>query len=323
MYAELIDALVDDYKSGGAARTVLEGHEDDPGPSALALRLLGSVHRLVLTGRAPELATFYPSVGGTYIPAAADAALLRLLADQPDAVREWIDQPPQTNEVGRAAALYGGMLQLPWELPVRLFEMGASGGLNLLADRFAYVTRDGVLGDADSPVRLDPAWAHGPRSRRVEVVHREGADLVPVDVLTDEGRLTLTSYVWPDQAPRHERLRAAFELAARTPAPVDRRDAVGFVGGLELVDDAATLLWHSVMLQYLSADDRAAVIARIEELGEAANARRPFAHLSLEPTRRTPESDHEFLVVLQTWPGGEEKVLGKAAPHGLPVRWDG
>jgi len=322
MYAELIEVMVDDYEAGGATRALLEGHEDDPGPSALALRLLGSVHRLVLTGRAPELATFYPSVGGTYIPAAADAALLRLLADQPDEVREWIDQPPQTNEVGRAAALYGGMLHLPWRFPVRLFEMGASGGLNLRADQFAYVTRDGVLGDPDSPVRLEPAWAHGPSAWPVEVVHREGADLAPVDALTDEGRLTLTSYVWPDQSARLERLRAAFELAKRTPAPVRNLDAVQFVAGLEVADDATTLLWHSVMLQYLAPADRAAVIERIEGLGTSATSRHPFAHLSFEPTRRTPDADHEFLVVLQTWPGGETKVLGKAAPHGLPVTWD-
>ena len=30
-----------------------------------ALQLMGAVHRLVLEGRAPELARFYPSAGGT------------------------------------------------------------------------------------------------------------------------------------------------------------------------------------------------------------------------------------------------------------------
>jgi hypothetical protein len=35
---------------------VLSGHEDDPGASALALRLMGAVHRIVLRGDAPELA---------------------------------------------------------------------------------------------------------------------------------------------------------------------------------------------------------------------------------------------------------------------------
>jgi hypothetical protein len=37
---------------------------------------------------------------------------------------------------------------------------------------------------------------------------REGCDLEPVDPTTDEGRLTLLSYVWPDQAARLARFSA-------------------------------------------------------------------------------------------------------------------
>jgi hypothetical protein len=47
MYAVLLDRLADDLEAGGVTADVLAGHEDDPGPSALGLRLLGSVHRLV------------------------------------------------------------------------------------------------------------------------------------------------------------------------------------------------------------------------------------------------------------------------------------
>ena len=322
MYAELLGVLADDYESGGPTRDLLAGHEGDPGPSALGLRLLGSVHRLVLERRAEELALYYPSVGGTYIPAAADAALLRLVADAPDAVRERIHQPPQTNEVGRAAALYGGLLHLPWRHPVRLFEVGSSAGLNLRADRFAYVTSDSVLGDVESPLRLQPAWVEGPEDWRPQIVERLGSDMAPVDIGTTDGRTTLTSYVWPDQHARLERLRAALDVAAAVPAEVVESDAVAFVGDLETAPGRTTVLWHSVMLQYLASEDRAAVIARIEEIGAAATDEAPFAHLSLEPSRRTPDADHEFLVVLQTWPGGESRLLGSAAPHGLPVAWE-
>ncbi len=45
-------------------------------------------------------------------------------------------------------------------------------------------------------------------------------------------------------------------------------------------------------------------------------------YLFLEPTRRTPDGEHEFLVVLTNWPGGERRILGHAAPHGLPVTWE-
>ena len=325
MYAALLGRLADDLEQGGVTSRVLEGHEDDPGPSALALRLLGSVHRLVLERRARELAVFYPSVGGTWDLEGGWAAFERLLASAPDDVREWLDRPPQTNEVGRAAALAGGLLSLGHRLPVRLFEIGSSGGLNLLADRFAYVDSSGaVSGDPASPVRLDHAWQGRPLEPwpGLEIVERVGSDVMPVDVGTTEGRLTLTAYVWPDQTVRLERLRGAFALAARTPVEVRRQDAVSFAEAIELRDGTTTVLWHSVMWQYLSRADQDALTARIEALGAAATETAPFAHLFLEPTRRTPESEHDFLVVLTEWPTAERRILGEAHPHGLPATWE-
>lgn len=325
MYAGLLDRLADDVERGGVTSAVLAGHEDDSGPSALALRLLGSVHRLVLERRASDLAVFYPSVGGTWDLDGGGAAFERLLAEQPDAVREWLDRPPQTNEVGRAAALTGGLLQLERRLPVRLFEIGSSGGLNLLADRFAYVDDSGAsFGDPASAVRLDDAW----RGRQLtpwpdlEIVERVGSDVMPVDVSTTEGRLTLTAYVWPDQTVRHERLRAALALAQRLPFEVRRQDAASFVEDLELRDGTTTVLWHSVMWQYVDRAEQDKLSARVEALGAAATEAAPFAHLALEPTRRTPESDHEFLVAVTEWPAGERRILGKAHPHGVPVTWE-
>jgi len=87
-------------------------------------------------------------------------AFLDLLAEQPDAVREWLDRPPQTNEVGRSAAFLGGLLHLDRGLPLRLMEIGTSGGLNLLCDRYGYIPEGGSpVGPADraAPVFTD-AW---------------------------------------------------------------------------------------------------------------------------------------------------------------------
>ena len=41
LYAVLLQHVADDVEGGGPAYDVLRGHEDDPGPSALALRLMG------------------------------------------------------------------------------------------------------------------------------------------------------------------------------------------------------------------------------------------------------------------------------------------
>lgn len=322
MYAVLLEVLADDWAAGGPVREVLAGHEDDPGPSGLGVRLLGSIHRLVLAGRAPDLARYFPTAGGAFDATEAPAALLRLLASDPDSVREWLDRAPQTNEVGRSATLYGGLLHLPGSLPVRLFEIGASGGLNLRADHYAYVTGDGVLGDATSGVRLDPAWAHGPETRPVQIVERVGCDLAPIDAAHEDGRIALTAYVWPDQTARHQRLAAALDLAARTPVDLRAEGAAEFVRGIELQPGTVTVLWHSVMFQYLPRDDQQAVLDRVETLGAQATGQAPFAHLAFEPIRRGPDADHEFLIRLETWPGGEDRIIGSAPPHGLPVTWE-
>jgi hypothetical protein len=328
MYAELLDLLADDIDAGGPTAEILRGHEDDPGPSALALRLLGSVHRLVLERGAGALAAFYPSVGGTWEPDQGTAAFLELLTSEPDAVREWLDRPPQTNEVGRAAALMGGLLHLQTDdrEDVRLFEIGSSGGLNLLADRFEYVDDSGQsYGRRRSSVRLEPAWSAAPLSEwsGLRFEHRLGCDTRPVDVSTTEGRLTLTAYVWPDQTQRLERLRGALAMAKDRPPTVRRLGAADFVERITLRNASTTVLWHSVMWQYLPNDERDRISVRIQQLGERAEEQgATFAHLFLEPTRRTPEGEHEFLVVLTEWPDGERRILGHAAPHGLPVTWE-
>jgi hypothetical protein len=327
LYGRLLDHVADDVLAGGPSADVLAGHETDPGPSALALRLMGAVHRLVLERRAPELATFYPSVGGSADPARAWPALRRVLAEHRDELASLLRRPPQTNEVGRAASLIGGLLHVVarWPGPLRLCEIGASAGLNLRADQFRVELRDGSgVGPADSPVVLVDPWRgrRPPTTALLDVVERQGCDVAPVDPNSPEGRLLLTSYVWPDQPARLERLRGALDIAARVPASVARRSAGDFVDGLRLEPGTTTVLWHSIMWQYLDADERSDVETRLAELAESAGPDARLAHLAMEPRRRTPSSEHEVLVVLRTWPGDGERVLGSAAAHGLPTTWD-
>src|SRR6266545_2995121 len=64
LYAGLLERSAQDVLRGGPCLAVLRGREQDPKGSAMALRFMGSIHRLVLEGRSPALAHFYPSVGG-------------------------------------------------------------------------------------------------------------------------------------------------------------------------------------------------------------------------------------------------------------------
>jgi hypothetical protein len=129
----------------------------------------------------------------------------------------------------------------------------------------------------------------------LHVVERRGCDTEPVDPTTEEGRLRLTSYVWPDQLERLERLRGALQIASQVPAPVLRQSARDFVGDLQLAPGTTTVVWHSIMWQYLDDQERSDVEARLEQLGDSADADARLAHLALEPRRRTPSSDHEVL----------------------------
>jgi hypothetical protein len=327
LYEFLLQHVADDIEAGGPAYDVLRGHEDDPGPSALALRLMGGVHRLVLEREAPALALTFPSVGGSGDRESAWAALREVFVEHRDALRESLGRAPQTNEVGRAAALIGGLLHLVADndRPLRLVEIGASAGLNLRADRFRVELADGrSVGPATSPVVLSDPWRGPvpPLRPQLDVVERMGCDVAPLDTATTEGRLRLTSYVWPDQLERIDRLRGALQLAAEVPATVEQVGAADFLDRLTLQDDTTTVVWHSVMWQYINPADQARAEARLAELGSQASDRAGFARLLLEPRRRTPGADHEFLVVLQSWPGGEERLLGSAHPHGLPTTWE-
>ncbi|MEV4614000.1 DUF2332 domain-containing protein [Kitasatospora sp. NPDC049258] len=327
LYAALLDQVALDLATGGPCAAALAGHESAPAGAAVALRLLGGVHALVLTGRAPELAAHYPSAGGHVDPArpaAAWPAFRSAVAANLPWVRDWLTRPPQTNEVGRANLLIAGLLHTlaGRARPVRLFELGASAGLNLLADRFRCESTDFSYGPADSPVLLTDAWRGAPPvppagSPPLEFTERRGCDLTPIDPRSAEGALALRAYLWPDQPARAARLEGALRLAAQIPAPVEARGAADFLRGVDVVDGTLTVVWHSIMRQYVPAEEWAAVERELARLAGRSTAAAPFAHLAFEPRR--DGDTHRFVLTVRS--GREpERPLAEAAPHGLPAR---
>ena len=324
--AALLYGAADDYEAGGPTAELLGPHADDPSGSVPSLRLTGALHRLVLERKAPELALHYPSVGGTAGVEGAWDTARRTIADHLDELREAVQRPVQTNEVGRSAVLYGGLLHVVARtgLPVRLLELGSSAGLNLRVDRFAYDVADGVvLGDPASPVRLVRPWSgtHPPYDVDLQVVERAGCDPSPLDPARAVDRLTLTSYVWADQVERFERLRAALEVAAQHPVEVERLPASELLRR-ELAEPrpgVVTVVWHSVVRQYLESQERATVEHLLDDAGARATPDAPLAHLSMEPER--VGSGYRFAVELAIWPDGRRELLAECQGHGPPVVW--
>ena len=150
-----------------------------------ALQLMGALHRLVLEGRAPELARFYPSTGGTPDAPAARQALIDTVEQYHDVLPGLMQRPIQTNEVGRSAALLVGFLTVARQtgLPLRVLEIGASAGLNLRWDHYRYTGPAGEWGDPDSPVEIAEAFTgqRPPLDLRPSVVERRGCDPHPLD----------------------------------------------------------------------------------------------------------------------------------------------
>src|SRR3546814_3518819 len=65
LYARIIDAMVDDVRTGGVCAGVLAPWAGNAMADAIPLRFPAAVHTLVLTGEAPGLAEHYPSAGGS------------------------------------------------------------------------------------------------------------------------------------------------------------------------------------------------------------------------------------------------------------------
>ncbi len=320
LYGRVLEAVVADLQAGGITRGLLTGRVEDPFASALALRFLGAVHRIVLDGRAPALAAHYPSAGGREGPELA-AVFLATVEEHEAELAIRIEDGVQTNEVGRSAVLVGGYATVTHRtsLPLRVLEVGASAGLNLRWDHFAYDTGRVVSGDPDSPLRFADVWEGLPPDLppRFDVAERAGCDRNPIDPTTAEGRLTLRSFLWPDQAERFTRLDAAIEVARRVPAVIDKAPADEWIAKrLTLpLPGFATVVVHSIVLQYLEKEARARFRAAVHAAGERASGAAPLAWLRMEPAGERAE------LRLTTWPRGEERVLATAGYHGRPIWW--
>ena len=317
LYADLLSRAAADLEAGGPTLELLRGRERDPGPSALALRLMGAVHRLVLGGELPRLAALYADPERD--PEQTWDAFIAAIAERREDLTPLVELPVQTNEVGRCAALLVGFLAVAERtgLPLRLLELGSSAGLNQLWESYRYRAEDFAWGPPSSSLEIAfKLEGKPPASVPVEVAERRGCDPVPVDLTTAEGRLRLLSYVWADQAQRLVRVEAAIGIARAEPPAVDRAGAAAWLDH-QLVGPRrglATVVFHSIVIRYLSAVERRQVEARIRAAGESATEAAPLAWLRMEPAGDLAE------LRLSTWPGGEERRLGACGYHGSPLR---
>ncbi|MEL6585631.1 MAG: DUF2332 family protein [Pseudomonadota bacterium] len=281
----------------------------------MPLRLAGGLHALHLLGRG--------GLGPVYPPnAVADddlwSAVRNAMRTEAAFLDSWLDRPPQTNELQRAGPVRAAAQWVAAHhgLPLEVWEVGASAGLNLNWDRFALHLGDQVFGPSDTPVALRPEW-DGPLPPKLEprVVAKAGVDLTPLDPATDH--LRLKAYLWPDQADRLTRMEAALTLPQ---TPVDAGCAADWLEArlAQTRPAGQTLfLFHTIAWQYFPPDVQARATAALERAGAAATEDRPLAWFGIEADDATPGAG----MVLRLWPGGTIHDAGRTDFHGRWVQW--
>jgi len=306
-------------------QTLEWGGEPEPKSDALALRLAGGLHALVRSGVDEVLLAFYNtpsrSSEAAFIPAVMEAIKTHDVELYP-----WLQFAPQTNEVARASAIYAGLsVVAEWfNIPLALYEMGCSGGLNLQCAQFGYTFKGEYFGDISSPLQLAPEW-HGklPPKTGFSVISRRGCDLNPLSVLELDDAAKLVAYLWPDQPARIARVEAAIEIARGDPPKLEKTDAAEWIEDMFQPDNgqgAVRVLYDTVAWNYFPQAVKGRIVKRMEEVGAGASPENPLAWLTFE----FDDDDNGPFLKLRSWPGnGEIEVLASADPHVYGIKWLG
>jgi hypothetical protein len=313
--------LLDDPASEFALR--IAGWEGAPLADALPLRAAGGLHALHLSGIADELAPIYADAEDIN-----DAAIVAGTVHRHEAaLLPWLDGPPQTNEAGRSSNFIAAMLWLADQGLPPLFdclEIGSSAGINLMIDRYHYDLGGVQVGPRPGAMAFAPDWrGNHPPIHDIAFAGLKGCDVAPVDLTDPAQALRLKAYIWPEHHIRFARMKAAIAAATEEPPQLIRANAADFVES-ELArpqtEGTTRVLMHSIVWQYVPADQQARVTAAIEAAGARATAGRPLAWIALEANRTV----HHHELVVRYWPdGAAPRMLGRSHAHGAWVEWLG
>ncbi|MFN2138404.1 MAG: DUF2332 family protein [Candidatus Promineifilaceae bacterium] len=324
----------------------------------VSLLLAAGLHRDILLAEpaASALAPYYPSVGGRQpaslgedgskrIDPAYQLALYQAILARQDTLGAFIrDQHVQTNETGRGIAWLLPAASSGWPR-LHLVDLGASAGLNLLAERRRYDFVDGRserpivrLGSGDGKQftieSVNDMMKLAPGEPPI-VLSRTGCDQAPFRLRSPLDKATLTAFVWPDQPDRMQRLQEAIVALHQTEssrAPVRLSaatlpdDLPRFLSTLESGTKDPILCYNTYIRMYLP-DKGAALRAHIENW--ASGQERAVIWVQWEPDS-CQDIDHcqapelgWLAWTIDAWQGSHAGHWHVAwiHPHGGKVRW--
>lgn len=298
--------------------------QDRVGPDALALRFCGALHALKRRGYDPLVAVYPPA---KISDDALWQAVAEAMAEEAAFITQRMQSAPQTNEVRRSAALFPAFALIAARFPGKdlvLSEIGASAGLNLMWDRYAYRLggRHFAPATGEAPFEIAPDWTGPlPPEATIAVGERAGCDLNPLDASDSDDCERLLSYIWADQADRLERTEQALALARATGVTVEKADAVEWLGDRLAASRQGKvhIVYHTIAWQYLPFAARAEGERLLAEAGARADDNAPLCHIAMEADVERPGAG----LTLTVWPGGETLKLGRADFHGRWIDWRG
>lgn len=240
---------------------------------------------------------------GADVDAATPDALRAAFAPDRSVWRKLRDRFVQTNETSRGVTWLWPAHLIGAAHPgtsLQIFDIGASAGLNLVADALPRIwTRNGA------PFHIDPL----PR-----IVRRCGFDLHPLDVSDENDARWLRACIWPGQTARQTRLDEAMAgWRTMTPRPELVAASAGNVPArLPRQTPDRLVAYQTVMRDYLPAEERARYESGMQAWLEASPAGHAFwIEMEVPPGARTwgPSAD----IVVHA--SGEDFLLAVCDAH--------
>ena len=226
----------------------------------------------------------------------------------------------QTNEPARCATLLPLLARL--SQPLALLEVGASAGLCLLPDYYAYDYGGHAV--APSILTARPPLFHCVASagtplpaHNVKIAWRAGLDLNPLDCRDPDDVRWLKALVWPGEGEREEMLSRALAIAAAAPPRLvagDLRNGLATLA-VEAPRDATLVIFHSAVLNYIADPaERAAFADWVGKTG-AQWISQEDPDIFSEANRRSWPAGSFFRLSLNG------RTVARAESHGASLEW--
>ena len=301
--------------------------------------LLGAVHYLLLQQPDHPLAAYYPSLAPHPLPRERVFPIFKAFClEQQLALEEIITTHlVQTNEIRRCTYLLLAFAHLAQQTmhqgvaePLALLEVGASAGLNLLWDHYAYLYQhhspqgeqiwEAGVTDAVVRLRCVVRGDHLPPfpTQLPPVAWRMGLDLNPIDLRNAQHYLWLQALIWPEHHDRVALLEDARLIYHQHPPVLRRGDIATDLTDVlaEMPAYATPVIFHTHVFNQVPS----AVRERVTE--QIADFSRERILYRLGNDLEQPELQ-SFPLTLQTYQNGAMTTehLADVDGHGRWLQW--